>query len=227
MEGNIRNTVQELAQRAYARNDPTGWFEELYRGAKGNELAIPWADLTVNPNLTSWIKKRQLLGEGKTALVVGCGLGDDAEALANLGFVVVGFDISPTAIAWCQQRFPDSPVSYLVDDLLQPTKIINRNFDFILESYTLQALPASVRPQAMRNISQLLAPDGRLLVICRGRDITEPATKLPYPLTKEELAYFEQLGLQQVNLEDYLDQETKPVRRFRIEYKLGNLTRAC
>jgi 2-polyprenyl-3-methyl-5-hydroxy-6-metoxy-1,4-benzoquinol methylase len=112
MEGN-RHTVQDLAQTAYARNDPTGWFEELYRGAKGNESAIPWADLTVNPNLTSWIKKRQLSGEGKTALVVGCGLGDDAEALAKLGFVVMGFDISPTAIAWCQQRFPDSPVNYL------------------------------------------------------------------------------------------------------------------
>jgi SAM-dependent methyltransferase len=222
MEDGIRNNIQDLVQKAYARNDPTGWFEELYREAKGDEAVIPWADLTVNPNLASWIEKRQLSGEGKTALVVGCGLGDDAEALAELGFKVVGFDISPTAIAWCQQRFPNSPVNYLVDDLLQPTKIIDHQFDFILESYTLQALPALLRPQAMSKISQLLALDGRLLVICRGRDITEPATQLPFPLTKEELAYFEELGLQQVHLEDYLDQETKPVRRLRIEYKRAN-----
>ncbi|MCC5670705.1 class I SAM-dependent methyltransferase [Nostoc sp. CHAB 5784] len=41
---------------------------------------------------------------GQKALVIGCGLGDDAEAIASLGFEVTAFDISPTAIAWCQER---------------------------------------------------------------------------------------------------------------------------
>ena len=50
------------------------------------------------------------------ALIIGCGLGDDAEALAKLGFEVTAFDISTSAIAWCQQRFPDSTVNYLVAD---------------------------------------------------------------------------------------------------------------
>ena len=212
------NKVQKLAQKSYARNDPTSWFEELYSQAKGNESEIPWAKLTVNPNLDNWIEENNIQGEGKTALVVGCGLGDDAEALAKLGFKLTGFDISSTAIAWCHQRFPDSEVDYIVDDLLNPTTINNSKFDFILESYTLQALPAKVRPQGMESISKLLAPQGRLLVICRGRDIDEPATSLPYPLTKEELAYFERLGLKRVKFEDYTNQ-TNMVRRFRIEYK--------
>ena len=210
--------VQKLAQKSYARNDPTSWFEELYSQAKGNESEIPWAKLTVNPNLDNWIEENNIRGEGKTALVVGCGLGDDAEALAKLGFEVTGFDISSTAIAWCHQRFPDSEVNYIVDDLLNPTTINNSKFNFILESYTLQALPAKVRPQGMESISKLLAPQGRLLVICRGRDIDEPATSLPYPLTKEELSYFERLGLKQVKFEDYTNQ-TNMVRRFCIEYK--------
>ena len=220
-EANI-SKVEKLARQSYARNDPTGWFEELYDTAQGDESAIPWANLTVNPNLASWLKKQNLQGQGKTALVVGCGLGDDAEALANLGFEVLGFDISPTAIAWCQRRFLGSQVNYVIDDLLNPTVINNHNFDFILESYTLQALPASVRHQGIESISKLLAPQGRLLIICRGRDVNEPATSLPFPLTKQELAYFEQLGLKPIRFEDYLDQGDKAVRRFRIEYKLFN-----
>lgn len=210
--------VKILSDQSYQRNDPTGWFEELYREAGGDESAIPWARSTVNPNFASWIDEHKLQGRGKTALVVGCGLGDDAEALSELGFEVTGFDISPTAIAWCHQRFPNSEVNYLVDDLLQPTKIDKHKFDFILESYTLQALPSSVRPQGMRTVSKLVAPGGKLLVICRGRNVDEPAAELPFPLTKEELAYFEELGLKQIKFEDYFKPGDNSVRRFRIEY---------
>lgn len=214
-----KSRVQDLAQKSFARNDPTGWFEELYTKAQGNESAIPWAKLKVNSDLADWLREHNQ-GHGKTALVIGCGLGDDAEALSELGFEVTGFDISPTAIAWCHQRFPDSEVNYLVDDLLQPTKIDKHKFDFILESYTLQALPAEVRPQGIETISKLIAPGGRLLVICRGRNADEPATELPFPLTKEELAYFEELGLKQVRFEDYFKQTENYIRRFRIEYTL-------
>ena len=150
--------------------------------------------------------------------MVGCGLGDDAEALAKIGFEVTGFDISSTAIAWCQQRFPNTEVNYLVDDLLQPAEIINRKFDFILESYTLQALPAEVRPQGMATISGLLALGGTLLVICRGREAHEPVSDLPFPLTREELTYFEQLGLTLVKFEDYIQPKNSSIRRFRQEY---------
>ena len=213
-----QSKVQQLAQKSYARDDPTGWFEELYSGARGNESAIPWAKSTVNPNLASWIRQHNLRGDGKTALVVGCGLGDDAEAIADLGYQVSAFDISPTAIAWCQKRFANSQVNYLIDDLLQPQKISDSQYDFILESYTLQALPAKVRPQGMKTISQLLKDWGKLLVICRGRDANQPAEELPFPLTKEELTYFEDLGLQSVRFEDYIQPKDSSIRRFRIEY---------
>ncbi|MEM8830611.1 MAG: class I SAM-dependent methyltransferase [Cyanobacteria bacterium P01_G01_bin.19] len=257
-----RSNVQDLAQKFYSRNDPTGWFEELYSNAAGDESAIQWADLAINPNLDSWVKKNNVRGDRKQALVVGCGLGDDAQALSDiqwadlainpnldswvkknnvrgdrkqalvvgcglgddaqalseLGFGVTGFDISPTAIAWCKKRFPESPVNYIVDDLLNPQVINKHKYDFILESYTLQALPADVRSQGIESISKLLAHQGTLLVICRGREESEPATSLPFPLTKKELALFERLGLEQVEFEDYLNHQSKPGRRFRIEY---------
>ncbi|WP_036481024.1 bifunctional 2-polyprenyl-6-hydroxyphenol methylase/3-demethylubiquinol 3-O-methyltransferase UbiG [Myxosarcina sp. GI1] len=207
--------VQELAQKYYARQDATGWFEELYSLAEGDIGAIPWAKLTVNPHLADWLEQNRIKGQGRTALVIGCGLGDDAEALANFDFEVTAFDVSHSAIAWCNRRFPNSSVNYLRDDLLQPQVLVGKKFDFVLEAYTIQALPADIRIQAIANIPRFLAPDGKLLVICRGREIDEPANELPYPLTKTELAYFEELGLQQVSFEECGDSQ---VRRFRIVY---------
>ncbi len=214
-----RNKVRELANQFIQQGNPTGWFETLYSQAKGDTSQIPWANLVVNPNLSQWLETNQILGGGKKALVVGCGLGDDAEALAQRDFTVTGFDISASAIAWCKQRFPDSQVNYVVANALNREPSWQEDFDFILESYTLQAVPSLVRNQIIKTIVEYLAPQGTLLIICRGRDKLEDIARYPpYPLTQEELTVIEELGLKKVTLEDYIDSETSPVRRFRIQY---------
>jgi ubiquinone/menaquinone biosynthesis C-methylase UbiE len=214
-----RSKINQLVTQFLEQNNPTGWFEELYSQAKGDAALIPWADLVVNPNLADWLTQKNLQGKGKKALVVGCGLGDDAEALSNLGYQVTGFDISPSAISWCQQRFPNTLVNYVVADALKLEKTWSNQFDFILESYTLQALPESLRQQIMSNLANYLAPEGILLIICRGRNLEEDAgVSPPWRLTKEELSFLEQLGLQKLSFDDYSDLENPPVRRFRIQY---------
>ena len=213
------NKVRELANRFIQQGNPTGWFESLYSQARGDTSQIPWADLVVNPNLSEWLEKNQIVGTGKKALVVGCGLGDDAEALAQRDFTVTGFDIAPSAIAWCKQRFPDSEVNYVVANALNMEPSWQESFDFILESYTLQSVPSLVRNQIIKTIVQYLARQGTLLIICRGREKLEDEARYPpYPLTQEELAVIEELGLKKVISEDYIDSEIPPVRRFRIQY---------
>ena len=69
-------------------------------------------------------------------------MGDDAEALAAIGFAVTAFDIAPTAISWCKQRFSQSAVTYIVEDLLRPNLLLDRQFDFILE-YLYPSSPTS------------------------------------------------------------------------------------
>ncbi|MDJ0578201.1 MAG: class I SAM-dependent methyltransferase [Xenococcaceae cyanobacterium MO_234.B1] len=215
----VRTRVRELAYQFLQQNDPTGWFEALYSQVQGDTSQIPWADLTVNPNLSEWLENNQIQGKAKKALVVGCGLGDDAEALSQKGFAVTGFDISPSAIAWCQQRFPNSQVNYIVSDALKLEQSWQQSWDFILESYTLQSLPSSVRKQVMETIVGYLAPGGTLLIICLGRNQSEDEGKYPpYPLTQEELDFIEELGLKKLALEDYLDRKTPPERRFRAQY---------
>ncbi|MDJ0898148.1 MAG: class I SAM-dependent methyltransferase [Xenococcus sp. MO_188.B8] len=213
-----RTRARQIAAKFIQQNDPTGWFEELYSQAKGNSQEIPWANLTVNPNLAQWLDANHIQGDEQTALVIGSGLGDDAEALSKIGFEVTGLDIAPSAIAWSQKRFPTSKVKYVVADALKFEKTWENKFNFILESYTLQSVPDYIRQQIMKNIIKYLRPLGTLLVICRGREITEEVNDLPYPLTKEELILFEDLGLNKIIFEDYIDQENSLVRRFRIQY---------
>ncbi|OCR00325.1 thiopurine S-methyltransferase [Oscillatoriales cyanobacterium USR001] len=214
--------------RVYARNlamqfrnagKPMEWFEVLYAQGKDGKAVIPWAEMSPNPNLIQWLDAQQIRGEGKTALTVGCGLGDDVEELSWRGFHVVGFDISASAIEWCKNRFPNSNAQYIAADVLNTPESWNQGFDLVLESYTLQALPRSLREKAIEKIANFVAFGGQLLVICRGRDVEEDAGEIPEPLTRDEVMKFVDLGLLLESFEDYLDDESPPVRRFRIEFK--------
>jgi SAM-dependent methyltransferase len=184
-----QKSLQEIMLSYVEHGDAVGWFEAVYAAAEGESSRITWADMSPNPHLVSWLEANPINGEGKRALVVGCGLGDDAERLAAQGFDVTAFDISPTAIAWSKERFPDSNVTYVNADLLNPPQEWEQAFDFVFEAYTLQALLPSVRPQAAAKVGRFVAPGGMLLLICRGREDNEDAgTTPPFRLSKSDLA---------------------------------------
>lgn len=216
---NHRSTARQLAQDSLARGDVTGWFETLYQHASGQVEAIPWADLRPNPNLLAWLDAQPADSLAGRALVVGCGLGDDAEQLAQRGLQVTAFDISNTAIDWCRQRFPGSPVDYQPADALQLPPRWQGQFQLVIEIYTLQVLPPEPRKIAMQQIAGAVAPDGKLLVIARGREPGDDPGSMPWPLTRDDLAGFQQLGLIEQSFEDFFDDEQPPVRRFRVLYR--------
>jgi len=202
-------------QAEFARQgDPVGWFDQLYRDADGDTAAVPWADLRGNALVEAWIDQTRFAVRGRACAVVGCGLGDDAEALAAAGADVTAFDISPTAIAWCRRRFPNSRVQYVVADLFDLPPAWPRRFDLVVEINTLQALPGEIRPRAIERVADLVAPGGTLLVICRGREVDEPADGPPWPLVRGELDAFAKLGLTPTFQRDVRDDDTPPARRF-------------
>jgi 2-polyprenyl-3-methyl-5-hydroxy-6-metoxy-1,4-benzoquinol methylase len=77
--------------------------------------------------------------------VVGCGLGEDAEFLARLGFATVAFDFAHTAVEAARRRHPGSPVRYQVANLLDPRQEWREAFDLVIESLTVRSLPRSFR----------------------------------------------------------------------------------
>lgn len=214
-----RANARRLAAEHLRRGDPTGWFEPLYAGANGDPAAIQWADARPNPHLAAWLDRQRIADAGHAALVVGCGLGDDAEQLARGGFAVAAFDVAPTAVAWCRRRFPDSPVRYAVADVLDPPAAWAGAFDLVVEVYTLQVLPPEARRAAMARIAGFVAPGGTLLVVARGRDEADDPGGMPWPLTRAELAAFAAHGLAEAAFEDFADPEEPAVRRFRAEYR--------
>jgi SAM-dependent methyltransferase len=220
MDETSRKRARAIADRHLADGDPLGWFDEVYTAAEENLAAIPWADARPNANLLHWLDNHEAAGERSRALVVGCGLGDDAEELARRGFAVTAFDISSASINWCQKRFPQSCVAYRVADLFDAPPEWERAFDFIFEAYTLQSLPADLRPSAMHAVARFLAPGGALLVVARGREPHEPDTGPPWPLTRTELDTFTTHGLRCLEFEDGMDGETPPMRRFRMVYRM-------
>jgi 2-polyprenyl-3-methyl-5-hydroxy-6-metoxy-1,4-benzoquinol methylase len=211
-----RQRVREIGQRMLPGGDFSGFFDTVYATANGNAQSIPWADLQPHPLALSWLEARNVEGTGKRALVVGCGLGDDAEELARRGFQVTAFDVSPNAIAWCKERFPASSVEYQAADLFATPAQWRQAFDFVLEIYTVQALPIARRTQAITNIASFVAPAGQLLIVCRARDPQDDPGTMPWPLTRAELAEFEQAGLREIALEDVRNEDE---RHFRAVYE--------
>ncbi|MCP4397861.1 MAG: class I SAM-dependent methyltransferase [bacterium] len=213
-----RKNIRKVAQQYLEKNEPLGWFEAVYQSAKQNAAMIPWADMIPHPKLVEYLDRPHLSGEGKKALVIGCGIGDDAEELARKGFEVLAFDISESAIRWCRSRFTDSPVKYVTMDLFQAPASWNGHFDFVFESYTLQTLPPDLKNKAIQKAARLVAPGGSLLVICRGRDEEDKKAKIPWPLTRAEVKQFLQYDLTEVQFDDFMDREEPPVRRFQVEF---------
>lgn len=197
-----------------------GWFEVLYREGEAGKSIVPWADYHSTPHLVSFWMAHPQQTAGKSALVIGCGLGDDAEQLAAWGFRTTAFDISETAIRGARKRFPNSTVDYHVANLLDPPPQWRDTFDFVFEAHTIQVLAASLRPPAIKNIASFLRPGGHLLVIARGREPSEPEGQMPWPLTRAEIAAFTSLGLDELLFDIIPDVDEPDVRRFRVFFRL-------
>ena len=219
-----RTRARELAAEFHRKGDPTGWFEVLYREAEEGKSTIPWDDRHPTPHLVGFWMQHPLQAEGKSALVTGCGLGDDAEQLAAWGFHTKAFDISATAIRACRKRFPNSAVNYHAANLLEPPRDWRSHFDFVFEANTLQVLPETLRPQATKNIAEFVRPGGHLLVIARYREPSDPVGEMPWPLTRAEISAFTNHNLEEVLFDILRDVEEPNVRRFRVLFQMRRST---
>ena len=193
-------------------------FEEIYAEAGENLDAIPWASLAASPSLVALLDSGAASGRavGERALVVGCGLGDDAEELSGRGWRTTGFDISPTAIDRCRERFPGSAVDYEVADLFALPRAWRREFGLVVEIRTLQSLPLDVRAAAVEAIALTVAPGGRLFVRCFGLTPGQTVDRRPWPVSRDELAGFERAGLR---VRSFAESDERAETMFTVVYE--------
>ena len=142
-----------LAGAAGADGEPTRWFEELWSAAARDEVDMPWDRTAPYPPVLAHVD-RAGSGAGRRAVVVGAGLGADAELLASRGYRTVAFDLAPSAVDLARSRHAGTDVDYRVADLLDlPVDLVGA-FDLVVDVFTVQALPRA-----------LLAPGGELLSV--------------------------------------------------------------
>ncbi len=213
--------ADRLAARSLAAGDPVGWFDRLYRSGAAGAVDMPWDRERPHPLLSEWAQNGGIEGVGRSAIVVGAGLGADAEFVAGLGFQTIAFDVSATAIQVAQQRYPESGVDYVRADLLALPADWTQRFDLVIEIFTVQALPRSVRRDAIASVVSLVAPGGSLLVIAaiaQEAQSAEPGPP-PWPLTRVELESFATDGLTRVLIEEAQHPGQPGKRRWRGEFR--------
>jgi pimeloyl-ACP methyl ester carboxylesterase/SAM-dependent methyltransferase len=211
--------ANRLASRSIAAGDPTGWFDHLYAAGAAGEVPMPWDRTAPNPMLVQWAHARGLTGDGRRAIVVGCGLGADAEYVAGLGYDTLAFDVAATAVRLARQRHPDTHVDYVTADLLDPPAEWTTAFDLVVEIITVQALPDPPRSTAIVNVGRMVAPGGTLIAIEARQDRTDAEVDgPPWPLEREEIEAFTTDGLSPVRIEEVTGPRQPNDARWRAEF---------
>jgi len=189
------------------------FFESVYKNANHDDLsAIPWATLAPNIYLEKHLKL-QGFAVDKKALVIGCGLGDDALILEKYGYDVEAIDISASAIALAKKRYPQSKVDFHVGDIYDMPESSVGYYDFVYEGLTIQSLPRADREKLVGIIASLVAKDGELLVYAHAQDDADDYGGPPWPLYEDEFVLFEKEGLEKVSANK--EEEGKPVAPYR------------
>ena len=192
------------------------FFDQVYAMAGGDEAAVPWADLKPKDKLLEWLAAHP--GNGRTAIDIACGLGDNAEALAAAGYATTAFDLSEKAVEWARRRFPGSAVDYQTANLLSPPPEWIAGFDLVHECYTIQSVPPAMQQAFSQAVAALVRPGGRLLVYTRLRPEGSAHEGPPWPLMPSQTGAFAGLGLVEEHREHF--DILRPDRRIAHEFSV-------
>ena len=213
-------TTRALLDQHLAAGEPAGWFEPAYRHARDTGAGLPWVHATPHPYLLDWLERPVTTPPGHRAVVVGCGLGDDAHALAAAGYEVTALDVAPTALSWAQRRFGDQ-VRWQEADLLALPAALTGAFDLVVEVHTVPWLPGVVRDAAMVAVGSLARAGGVVVVVTllgRSQAALDAGTGPPWAQAPSELATYRAAELVRVALE-HPGAEAGPLFEARVTFQ--------
>lgn len=100
---------------------------------------------------------------GIRALDFGCGAGRSSRFLRNLGFQVIGVDVSQAMLEQARNRDPRGDYRWIGEGGL--AGLDAGTFDLILAAFTFDNVPDPQKISALTQLRRLLVPGGRLLVV--------------------------------------------------------------
>lgn len=169
MKRTIRTTddVMDLLDRLFApeadrwTGNAATWWDHFYAD---RAKPVPFFASKPDENLVSSLE-RGLLTPGR-ALDLGCGPGRNAIHLASLGFEVDAVDLSPTAVAWAEERAREAgaEVRFHCGDAF--TAALPGRYDLVYDSGCLHHLPPHRRVSYLDLLDRVLAPGGHLGLTC-------------------------------------------------------------
>ncbi|GAA2923760.1 class I SAM-dependent methyltransferase [Streptomyces enissocaesilis] len=140
--------------------DGASWWDGFYAD---RSKPVPFFVAKPDENLVSYVD-RGLVAGGR-ALDLGCGPGRNALHLASLGFEVDAVDLSPTAVAWAEDRAREAgaDVRFHCGDAFALTGTgteLGGPYDLIYDSGCFHHLPPHRRVSYLALLDRALAPGG-------------------------------------------------------------------
>lgn len=161
-------------------------WDERYRAGE-----TPWDKGEAAPPLVSWLRDHPGKMTG-TVLIPGCGTGHDVRAIAanERTSRPIGLDLSPTAIAFCQQRPIVGTEQYLTGDLFALPEKLRGTCDWVWEHTCFCAIDPAHRDDYVAAVASALKAGGHLLAVFYlnpYREDHQPGGGPPHGCSIEEL----------------------------------------
>lgn len=144
--------------------DAATWWDGFY---SDRSKPVPFFAAKPDESLASYLD-RGLITPGR-ALDVGCGPGRNSLHLASLGFEVDAVDLSPTAIAWAEDRAGEAgaDIRFHCGNAFALTATeLGGPYDLIYDSGCFHHLPPHRRISYLALLDRVLAPGGHLALTC-------------------------------------------------------------
>ena len=135
------------------------WESRWRRAAEG---AKPGSGLVAQADdwLERWLPLIRSRG-ARTALDLGCGLGEDGLQLHAAGLAVTGMDYSPAGIALARQLHPE--ITFVEGDLRDPLPFPDGSFDVVVSGFALHYFRDAEMRRIVAEVRRVLTPQGLLI----------------------------------------------------------------
>lgn len=108
--------------------------------------------------------------QGTKALDFGCGAGRSTRFLRELGFDVVGVDISEPMLARARERDPQGDYRLIPDGDL--SSLVAGAYDLVLSAFPFDNIPTAERKVALfQELKRLLSADGRIVNLVSSPEV--------------------------------------------------------